>query len=689
MIRAAALDSMFGSRSVAVIGASARAGSSGWHALDELIEGGFDGRVHPVNPNYEELGGLVCYPTIADSPPVDLALVLVPNRMLEDQIKALGDAGVPAAVIFASGHDDRGEATLLEPIARIADEAGITVCGGNCMGFVDVERGLRALAYPEERLEPGGITWLAQSGSAFTALLHNDRRLRFNLAVSSGQELNTTVADYMLHALGRHSTRVIALFIESVRDPERFRKALRMAESRDVPVVALKVGSQEMSRQLVTAHSGALAGEDGAYEALFEAHGVIRVRTMNEMADVLELMSAGRRAGPGGLATIHDSGGERAHLIDVGAEIGVRFADIAESTRSAIADSLEPGLPAVNPLDAWGTGNDSDRIFGECMTALLDDDDTAALALVVDLKHDEPDASYAPLVKRVARSTDKPVAVVSNLSSAIDASTAAEIRAARVPVLEDTATGLTAFRHLFAYRDHRALPELLPPPSPGPQIANRWRPRLADPGPMAATENFELLEEFGIPTIETRRASSVAQALRAALQVGYPVALKSDKRGLAHKTEAGGVKLGLSSAGAVADAYRDLARRLGPEVVVQAMAPEGLEMGLGMINDTQFGPILVVSAGGILIEALGDRATALPPIDEVRARRLVDRLKMRPLLDGVRGSESFDSDALVDAVLRLSTLATVLGSDLAALDINPLIVTPEGCTAVDVLVETT
>ena len=687
MIRAAALDSMFGARSVAVIGASARAGSSGWHALDELIGGGFDGRIHPVNPNYEELGSLVCYPSIADAPPVDLALVLVPNRVLEEQMRALAEAKVPAAVIFASGHDDKGEASLLEPIARIANDAGIAVCGGNCMGFVDVERGLRALAYPEEKLEPGGITWLAQSGSAFTALLHNDRGLRFNLAVSSGQELNTTVADYMLHALKRQSTRVIALFIESVRDPERFRKALSMAEEQDIPVVALKVGSQEMSRQLVTAHSGALAGEDGSYEALFDAHGVMRVKTMNEMADVLELMSAGRRAGPGGLATIHDSGGERAHLIDVAAESGIRFADISETTRSTLAASLEPGLPAVNPLDAWGTGNDADRIFGECMTALLDDADTAALALVVDLKHDEPDASYAPLVKRIAQSTDKPVAVVSNLSSAIDPPTAAEIRAAGVPVLEDTATGLAALHHLFQYRDHRTLSELQQPASTDLDVAKRWRPKLADPGPLAATEAFELLDDFGIPTIETRRVASVAQTLRAALEIGYPVALKSDKKGLAHKTEAGGVKLGLASAGAVADAYRDLSRRLGPEVVVQAMAPAGIEMGLGILNDAQFGPILVVSAGGILIEALHDRATALPPIDEPRARRLIDRLKVRPLLNGVRGSEPFDIDALVDTILKLSTLATELGRDLDALDINPLVVTAEGSIVVDALVE--
>ncbi|MGH2752558.1 MAG: acetate--CoA ligase family protein [Actinomycetota bacterium] len=679
---------MFAARSVAVIGASARPGSSGRHALDELIGGGFDGRIHPVNPNYDELAGLVCYPSIAEAPPVDLALVLVPNRGLEDQVKALADAEVPAAVIFASGHDDRGEPSLLEPVARLANDAGITVCGANCMGFIDVEHRLRALAYPEEELEPGGITWLAQSGSAFTALLHNDRRLRFNLAVSSGQELNTTVADYMLYALERKSTRVVALFLESVRDPARFREALALAEKRDIPVVALKVGNQAMSRRFVTAHSGALAGEEGAYEALFDAHGVARVRTMNEMADTLELMSAGRRAGPGGLATVHDSGGERAHLIDVAADAGVRFAEISEPTRAALAGALEPGLPAVNPLDAWGTGNDSDRIFEACMTALLADEDSAGLALVVDLKRDEPEASYAPLIKRVAAATDMPVAVISNLSSGIDAATAAEVRAAGVPVLEDTANGLAAFRHLFEYRDHRALPGLHSPPPPAPEAATRWRSRLARPEPVSTLEAFALLEDFGISTIATRPVSSAAQALRAALELGYPVALKSDQAGLAHKTEAGGVKLGLTSAGAVAGAYRDLARRLGAGVVVQSMAPPGVEIGLGVVNDRQFGPLLIVSAGGTLIEVLGDRATALPPIDEARARRLIDRLKIRPLLDGTRGAAPFDTEALVDAVVRLSTLARALGSDLKALDINPLVATPRGCIAVDALLET-
>ncbi|MGH2779053.1 MAG: acetate--CoA ligase family protein, partial [Actinomycetota bacterium] len=428
-------------------------------------------------------------------------------------------------------------------------------------------------------------------------------------------------------------------------------------------------------------------GEDGAYEALFDAHGVTRVKTFNEMADTLELLSAGRRAGPGGLATIHDSGGERAHLIDVAAEEGVRFADISQATRDELTESLEPGLPAVNPLDAWGTGNDSDRIFEECMTTLLADDDSAALALVVDLKRDEADASYAPLTKRIAASTSKPLAVISNLSSGIDPPTAAELRQAGVPVLEDTATGLAAFRHLFGYRDHRALPGLQIPSPPATEVSDRWRKRLGRSQDLSTTESFELLNDFGIPTVGTRSVQSVAQALRAALALGYPVAVKSDAPGLAHKTEAGGVHLGLASAGAVADAYRDIARRLGPEVVVQSMATTGVEMALGIVNDLQFGPLLMVSAGGVLIEVMRDRATALPPVDEPRARRLLDRLQVSPLLDGVRGNPPPDTDGLIATILSLSTLATDLGDHLSAVDINPLVVTDKGCTAVDALIE--
>src|SRR3712207_2073222 len=356
----------------------------------------------------------------------------------------------------------------------------MVICGGNCIGFVDVERGLRALAFDERAdLEPGGIAWISHSGSAFTALLHAERGIRFNLAVSAGQELTTTMADYMAYALQRDSTRAIALYLETVRDPDGFKAALEAATERDVPVVALKVGRTAAAGPLVAAHSGALAGDDAAYEALFDAYGVARVGTMNEMADMLELLGAGRRATPGGLAAIHDSGGERAHLVDAAADLDLPLARPSRETLGRVAARLEPGLPAVNPLDAWGTGRGAYGIFLDCSRYLVDDPDTGAFAYLVDLHSEDSDKNHAWVAEQVWNSTGKPCAVVCGLASAIQPSAARQLRAAGVPVLEDVPSGLRAFRYLFDRREARALPPLYPPEPVPEQVRHRWRETLA------------------------------------------------------------------------------------------------------------------------------------------------------------------------------------------------------------------
>ncbi len=527
---------------------------------------------------------------------------------------------------------------------------------------------------------------VSHSGSVFSALLHNDRGLRFNLAVSAGQEFTTTVADYMHYALDRPTTRALALFIETVRDPEGFRAALGRATELDVPVVAVKVGREAATKDLIQAHSGALAGEDGAYEALFEAHGVLRVQTLDEMADTLELVLPGRRAAPGGLAAIHDSGGERVHLIDAAADAGVPFAEISDGTRERLRAVLEPGLPPVNPVDAWGTGAEFERVYLECIRALLADPDTAAFAFAVDLAGEDLEEGYIAVAEEAFRETEKPTAVLSNLSSAVAPDAAARLRAAGVPVLEGTATGLTAFRHLLAYRDFHALPPPRPEEPVADAVRDRWRARLHEGQAPPEVEVLELLRDYGVPTVEAAAASSLDEALAAADGVGWPVALKTAAPGVGHKTERGGVHLGIEGPEALRASYRDLERRLGPRVLVAAMAPPGVELALGIVRDEQFGPLVLVAAGGVLVEVLGDRRLALPPVDAPRARRLVDRLAVRPLLDGVRGGRPADVEAVCRAVARLSVLAQDLGDLFGALDVNPLIAGPEGCVAVDALI---
>jgi acetate---CoA ligase (ADP-forming) len=726
-------------RSVAVVGASARPGSFGDQLVAQLLSGGYRGGVHLVNPRYPEVAGRPCHPSLADLPgPVDLAVLGVPNAALEAQLRAAAAAGIPAAVIFASCLDPPD---LAERLAAIAREAGMAVCGGNGMGFFNLEQSLRVCGYPEPAdLAAGPVAAVSHSGSVFSALLHNDRGLRFNLVVSAGNELVTSAAAYLDHALDLPSTRVVALFLETVREPAAFRAALAKAAARTIPVVALKVGQGRAARAMVAAHSGALAGEDGAYQALFDAYGVVRVATLDELADTCELL-AGRRAGPGALAAIHDSGGERAHLLDVAERLRVPLAELSETTRARLEAVLEPGLPATNPLDAWGTGNDADRIFAACIRAVLENPATAALALNLDLTTEPtPDTSYTGLAIEAAAGTDKPVAVIANLASAVDPAEAATLRAAGVPVLEGTATGLAAMGHLLAYRDFLARrgagdgmeaaerrgaaderrvvdnPAPVPPgsatlPHRGTRhrrvgvgrARERWRRRLSEAGrplgelaeagaplggpePLDEAEGLALLADWGVPVVAAEVASSLEQALAAAGRVGWPVALKTAAAGVVHKSDVGGVLLGLDGPDRVAAAYKDLAARLGPRVTVAAMAGPGVELALGVVADPQFGPLLMVAAGGVLVEILGDRRFALPPVDRRQAMAMLDRLAVRPLLDGVRGGPPADLDAVAQAVADLSVLAVDLGDRLAALDVNPLVAGPDGCVAADALV---
>ena len=686
-------------RSLAVVGASARPGSFGDQLVGQLLAGGYRGTVHLVNPRYREVAGRPCHPSLADLPgPVDLAVLAVPNAALEAQLTAAAEAGIPAAAIFASCADPDpsppNRASLVERLRSIALEAGMAVCGGNGMGFFNLEQSLRVCGYPEPADLPAGpVAVVTHSGSVFSALLHNRRGLRFNLVVSAGNELVTSTAAYLDHALELPTTRVVALFLETVREPAAFRAALAKAAARAIPVVALKVGRGQAARAMVAAHSGALAGEDGAYQALFDAYGVAQVATLDELADTCELL-AGRRAPPGGLAAIGDSGGERAHLLDLAERLRVPFAAISEATRQRLAAVLEPGLPPTNPLDAWGTGNDADQIFATCIRALLDDPATAALALNLDLTTEPtPDTSYTGLALAAAASTPKPVAVLANLASAADPVDAATLRAAGVPVLEGTATGLSALGHLLAYRDFLADP---PPASgltdagsrsPGRTTLDRWRARLAEVGrPLDEAEGLALLGDWGVPVAAAEVAASLEEAVAAAGRVGWPVALKTAAPGVAHKSDVGGVLLGLDGPDRLAAAYADLAGRLGPRVLVAAMAGPGVELALGVVDDAQFGPLVMVAAGGVLVEVLRDRRFALPPVGHRQALAVLDRLAVRPLLDGVRGAPPADLDAVADAIVSLSALALDLGPSLAALDVNPLIAGPGGCVAVDALV---
>ncbi len=691
----AALRRMLEPRSVAVVGASIKQGSLGASMMRELRRGGFEGAVYPVNPGYDEVDGYRCYPSILEVPqPVDLAILGVANARVEQALTDAAASGAASAVTFSSLYEEPVSGPDLRARLRaIAVEHGMPMCGGNGMGFANVGSKTRAVGFetPDE-LREGPVTFISHSGSAFSALSFSDRGIGFNLLVSSGQEVVTTMAEYVGYALDLESTRVLGLLLETVRDPVAFRSQLARSAEQGVAVLALKVGRSAASQAMVTAHSGALAGEHGAYEALFDAYGVHEMRTLDEMADTMELFSSPRRvSGGSGIASVHDSGGERAMVVDLAGEIGVPFAQVGAATIARIEDTLDPGMESANPLDAWGTGIDGDRIFRDAFAAFRDDPEVSVSVFCIDLtKQGEPyGEGYLQISRENWEASDQPFCLLSNLASAVEQPEARMLRDVGIPVLEGTDSGLRALRHLLDDAAWRARPAAEVPAPVDEEVRSRWSEELSG-GRLSEARAMQLLEDYGIPTVDTVPIvppDGFAEVLVAAEKIGYPVALKTASPEIAHKTEAGGVRLGLADAQDLTQAYEDLTSRLGPMVTVAAMAPPGVEVALGIVNDPTFGPLVLVAAGGILVELLHDRALAMPPLDDAGARRLLDRLQMRPVLDGVRGSPPADVDALVHAISRLSSLAADLGDRLSALDINPVIVGPSGCLAVDALVE--
>ena len=687
----AQVTAMLEAGSVALVGASARPDSLGARMIDQVARSTSRPRTYLVNPRYPDIGGTPCLPSLADLPePVDLALLAVPDTALEDQLDLAARTKARSAIIFGNAFAADGTTGLRGRLAAIAADAGMALCGAGCMGFVNVARGLRAVGYIEPDPVPAGpVALITHSGSVFSTMLRARRGFGFSLVVSSGQELVTTAAGYARYALQLDETKVLALVLEAIRDPAELRAVLAAALTKDVPVVLLNVGQSQAGQHLVAAHSGALAAADGAWEALAGAYGLHRVGDLAELADTLELFAAGRRCAPSkhcarnshGIATVHDSGLERAHVADLAAELGVPFAPLSPATTQRLARAIDPGLKPGNPLDVWGTSRDTEPLFAECLTALAADPQVAAVALAVDLVPEfDGDESYPLAVLTAAARTAKPVAVLAGLPAAVDPVAAARLRAAGVPVLEGTRTGLLAVRHLL---DHANPPEPPAPVTPGPR-RQRWA-QVLSAGPPGGAVLFDLLRDYGIPAVRARAADTRAGALAAAAGIGYPVVLKTDEPGIAHKSDVGGVRLGLAGPDAAGAAYDDLAARLGPRVLVCQTAGPGTELALGLIRDAALGPLLVISAGGVLIEILSERAVVLPPVTRSSARVVLARLRLAAVLAGARGQRPADLDPIAATIAGLSELAADLGELLDALDINPLICGPSGAVAADVL----
>jgi len=470
--------------------------------------------------------------------------------------------------------------------------------------------------------------------------------------------------------------------------------AFRKANDKGVPVVALKVGRTELSARLAVSHSGAMAGRDDAYQAVFDRYGVQRVSDMDEMATALIMFAQPHEVAPGSLVAIHDSGGERQLLIDLADEMKVPLARIEPRTVSRLEELLDPGLPPINPLDAWGAGGpDSDNIMKDCLAALMADPNAAMGAVV----HDRAPMSgicgqYIEYMRRGFEASGKPVFLIANRQGT--GSDPAVVAATRegFPVLDGLRSFLGGVRCVFDYRDFRARYSAQHTPLQADsrvpaRTITRWLKRLGRGDTLDDLESGQLLRDFGISANPARFADDENSLLSAAEALKYPLVLKTAKAGIVHKTDQNGVILNLANEKMLKAAYAELADRLGSRVMVSPMVKsQGVELVLGLVHDEQFGPLVMLGFGGVNVEVLKDVAYALPPFDQATARRLLDKLAHRPLLDAWRNRPALDIDAYCHMAGQFSLMAAKLASVIEEFDINPVIVSPHGCVAVDALV---
>ncbi|MDH3472564.1 MAG: acetate--CoA ligase family protein [Rhodospirillales bacterium] len=688
------LSRLLAPRSIAFVGASTREGSIGNMMARTIVAGGFPGDVHLINPRYTEIEGLPCRSSLGelDGPP-DLVVAGVGGARVEavlDEAIAIGAGGV---VIFDACHGaDEAGRPLLSRLKDKAREADMPVCGGNGMGFLNIPERCHVSFYSARDLKPGGITLIAHSGSVFTVLALNDPRYRFDLAVSPGQEIGATIDEYLDYALERPETRVVALFMEAARRPDRFAEALAKAAAREVPVVVCKVGRTAESARLARSHSGALAGSDAAYDAVLERYGALRVETVDQLMNAALLLSQGPPSGPGGLAFVTDSGGLRETLIDRADQRGIALAALSPATLAKLEAVLPAPLVPSNPLDAAGSfTGDFATVFEQGLRLLAGAPEVGLLGYEFDGRDDfhyEP--RLAALAERLPELTAKPCFAYSSFGNTNNRELAARLADAGVPLINGQDEMLSAAAAALRWRDMKAAlstPDA-PPAAPEQRVVGKWRRALSARSGLSEAEGLGLLRDFEVPVVPHHVAEDWPAVLAAAAELGFPVALKSAAEGLEHKSDVGGVRLNLDDAEALQAAYRDLDKRLGSRVTVQAMAPRGVELAFGCLVDPDFGPLVMVSAGGTLIELLSDRSFALAPFGPGRARRMIDRLKGRKLLDGLRGAPPCDLEALCRTLARFSVMCGALSDVLGEVDVNPVIVGQDGVLAVDALVAT-
>ncbi|OWU84384.1 hypothetical protein ATO6_11765 [Oceanicola sp. 22II-s10i] len=691
--RRADLAPLYDPKSIAVVGASPRAGSFGGRTVENLA--GFDGAVYLVNERYDEIGGRRCYSALAALPEVpDLAVLTTPAATIEPLLDECIAAGVPAVMLYASGFAELATAegqAAQERIARRARAAGIRLLGPNCVGLLNYTSGARiTFAGTPEGRHGGGpaIGLVCQSGALGFALAQAmDRGVGFSHVVSCGNSADVDVADWVAALADDPTCTAIACAFEGVSDPLRFLEAARIAWQADKPLIVYKMAVGDEGAAAALSHTASLAGSAALWQALFDRGGAVQVHDFDALIETAWFFAKAPAPLADGVAMLSGSGGAAIMSADFAEITGVPMPQPTPEVVGRLKALIPPFVPARNPCDVTaGVINDMDTLLA-CADALLGDPNYGTLIYGYAYAY-ETATVRQPHLSRLAERHGKPI-IYAWLTQLLEGP--GRIEAERDPNVAVVSSMRRAFEIVRAWTERgkrRAVVATKTSSGPeGREVATEIL--SAAPGAtLGEAEAKALLAAYGVAVPREHRAASAAAANDAAQSIGGPVVVKVDSPDIAHKSDAGGVLLDVTDAAAAFDRIVTACRAAHPEaridgVLVQEMVPQGLEIIAGFRNVEGFGPVLTVGLGGVLTEVLSDSVSALAPVTSDEARDMLLRLRGARLLDGFRGAPPVDLDGVAAAVAAISRIAVDFPDRLAEFDVNPLICLPDRCVAVD------
>ncbi|MCC6531546.1 MAG: acetate--CoA ligase family protein [Burkholderiales bacterium] len=688
----ATLQHLLSPRSIAIVGASADFNRINGRALKFLLDKGYGGRIYPINPKYASIAGLTCYPDAAALPEAaDLAIVAVPAARVCAAITDLGERGIDAAIVFSSGFAEMGEqgARLQSDLQETARAAGVRICGPNCLGLINAFDRVMATfgQFADGPVPPGPVAFVTQSGAFGTAIAALARRRHLGLGyfVNTGNESDFGFAEVMEHVLADERIRVGAGYIEGLKDGEALVRAARRALRLGKPLVVTKVGRTPSGARAAISHTGSLAGEDKVFSGIARQFGIVRARNEEHLLDLAEAFTYCGLPRGKGVGVVTQSGGAGVLMVDRAVELGLDVPLLAAATIDALRAAI-PGFGiAANPVDITGQFVAEPQLLERSVTALLSDPAIDIALVWIQLMDAHVDV-LLEIFRGIKARAHKPFIVswVAAPERAIQG-----LHAAGIAVLRGAEPAIDAVAGLVEYAASRSawLEQAAAQTEPAPTLP----PLPPAPGQVSSLVAASLLAAVGVPLVPVTLASSAEEAARVARSFERPAALKIESPDIAHKTDAGGVRLGLDSDSAIRAAFEDILSAVAQRhpharidgVAVQPMAPAGTELVIGLKRDPVFGAVVMVGLGGLLIEVLQDAVFRKCPLSPLQAAAMLEELRGRMVLDGVRGRPPLSRAQLADLIARVAGFGAALGPRLRELDLNPVIGAGAALFAVD------